>query len=137
MQQQIGDIYNRYSLLGSKLHDRQSELDNMREEAKRHADSLKSLATFLDKIERQLPRDSAVPQNRDDAEKQLRSVKNVLEDMYDKQPLLDGLRTQVWSYINCRMFISHISSIFILNYRLQSCYAGRVAYLALTCSKIS
>ena len=82
MQQQIGDIYNRYSLLGSKLHDRQSELDNMREEAKRHADSLKSLATFLDKIERQLPRDSAVPQNRDDAEKQLRSVKNVLEDMY-------------------------------------------------------
>ena len=105
MQQQIGDIYNRYSLLGSKLHDRQSELDNMREEAKRHADSLKSLATFLDKIERQLPRDSAVPQNRDDAEKQLRSVKNVLEDMYDKQPLLDGLRTQVCSYINCRMFI--------------------------------
>lgn len=137
MQQQIGDIYNRYSLLGSKLHDRQSELDNMREEAKRHADSLKSLATFLDKIERQLPRDSAVPQNRDDAEKQLRSVKNVLEDMYDKQPLLDGLRTQVWSYINCRMFLSHISSIFILNYRSQSCYAGRVAYLVLTYSKIS
>lgn len=68
----------------------------MREEAKKHNDSLKTLATFLDKIERQLPRDSAVPQTRDDAEKQLRSVKNILEDMYDKQPLLDGLKTQVF-----------------------------------------
>jgi hypothetical protein len=67
----------------------------MREEAKKHCDSLKALAGFLDKVERQMPRDSAVPQTRDDAEKQLRSIKNVLEDMYDKQPLLDGLKTQV------------------------------------------
>jgi len=67
----------------------------MREEAKKHSDSLKTLAGFLDKVERQMPRDSAVPQTRDDAEKQLRSIKNVLEDMYDKQPLLDGLKTQV------------------------------------------
>ena len=96
VQQQIADIYNRYSLLGSKLHDREAELDMMREEAKKHSESLQMLSTFLDKIERQLPRDSAVPQTRDDAERQLRSVKNVLEDMYDKQPLLDGLKTQVW-----------------------------------------
>ena len=95
VQQQIGEIYNRYSLLGAKLNDRQAELDSMREEAKKHTDSLKALAAFLDKVERQMPRDSAVPQNRDDAEKQLRSIKNVLEDMYDKQPHLDGLKTQV------------------------------------------
>lgn len=97
VQQQIGEIYNRYSQLGSKLHDRQAELDMMREEAKKHTDSLRTLAAFLDKIERQLPRDSAVPQTREDAEKQLRSVKNVLEDMYDKQPQLDGLKTQVFT----------------------------------------
>ena len=100
MQQQIGEIYNRYSQLGSKLHDRQAELDMMREEAKKHTDSLRTLAAFLDKIERQLPRDSAVPQTREDAEKQLRSVKNVLEDMYDKQPQLDGLKTQVFTLIH-------------------------------------
>lgn len=98
MQQQIAEINNRYSQLGTKLFDRQSELDTMREEIKKHLDSVKALAVFLDKVERQLPRDSAVPQTRDDAEKQLRSVKNVLEDMYDKQPQLDGLKTQVFYY---------------------------------------
>lgn len=97
MQQQIGEIYNRYSSLGTKLHDRQSELDSMRDEAKKHSDSLRTLGSFLDKVERQMPRDSAVPQSRDDAEKQLRSVKNILEEMYDKQPQLDGLKTQVLS----------------------------------------
>ena len=95
IQQQIGEIYNRYSLLSTKLSDRQLELDTMRDECKKHSETLRSLATFLDKIERQMPRDSAVPQTRDDAEKQLRSVKNILEDMYDKQPMLDGLRSQV------------------------------------------
>ena len=91
----IGDINNRYTQLGSKLQDRKSELDLTMEEAKKYTDTLRTLAAFLDKIERQLPRDSAVPQTRDDAEKQLRSVKNVLEDMYDKQPQLDSLKTQV------------------------------------------
>jgi len=95
IQQQIGEIYSRYSLLGTKLSDRQLELDTMRDECKKHTETLRSLATFLDKIERQMPRDSAVPQTRDDAEKQLRSVKNILEDMYDKQPMLDGLRSQI------------------------------------------
>ena len=95
VQQQIGDINNRYTQLGSKLQDRKSELDLMTEEAKKHTDTLRTLAAFLDKIERQLPRDSAVPQTRDDAEKQLRSVKNVLEDMYDKQPQFYSLKTQV------------------------------------------
>ncbi|XP_059350791.1 microtubule-actin cross-linking factor 1, isoforms 1/2/3/4/5-like isoform X3 [Daphnia carinata] len=95
VQKQIADIYDRYGQLGSKLHDRKAELELMTEEAKKHADVLKTLAAFLDKVERQLPRDSAVPQTRDDAEKQLRSVKNVLEDMYDKQPQLDGLKIQV------------------------------------------
>ena len=95
VQQQIGEIYNRYSMLGSKLGDRQLELDAMREECKKHADSLRVLAAFLDKIERQMPRDSAVPQTRDDAEKQLRGVKNILEDVYDKQTDLDALKNQV------------------------------------------
>ena len=95
VEKQIKEIYDRYSQLVSKVNDRKAELDMMTEEAKKHADALRTLVAFLDKVERQLPRDSAVPQTRDDAEKQLRSVKNVLEDMYDKQPQLDGLKTQV------------------------------------------
>ena len=98
VEKQIKEIYDRYSLLVSKLNDRKAELELMTEEAKKHADALRTLIAFLDKVERQLPRDSAVPQTRDDAEKQLRSVKNVLEDMYDKQPQLDSLKTQVHSF---------------------------------------
>lgn len=50
MQQQLSEINNRYSLLGSKLADRQSELDAIREELKKHLDSLRALNTFLDKV---------------------------------------------------------------------------------------
>ncbi|XP_046641641.1 dystonin-like isoform X5 [Daphnia pulicaria] len=95
VEKQIKDINDRYSQLLSKVNDRKAELELMTEEAKKHTDALRTLVAFLDKVERQLPRDSAVPQTRDDAEKQLRSVKNVLEDMYDKQPQLDTLKTQV------------------------------------------
>ena len=95
VQQQVAEIYNRYSMLGSKLTDRQMELDSMREECRKHSESLRILAAFLDKIERAMPHDSAVPQTRDDAEKQLRGVKNILEDVYDKQTDLDALKNQV------------------------------------------
>ena len=105
VEKQIKEIYDRYSLLVSKLNDRKAELELMTEEAKKHADALRTLIAFLDKVERQLPRDSAVPQTRDDAEKQLRTVKNVLEDMYDKQPQLDSLKTQVHSFLPSFMLV--------------------------------
>lgn len=50
VQQQLSEINNRYSLLGSKLADRQAELDAIREELKKHLDSLRGLNTFLDKV---------------------------------------------------------------------------------------
>ena len=135
IQQQIGEIYNRYSLLSTKLSDRQLELDTMRDECKKHSETLRSLATFLDKIERQMPRDSAVPQTRDDAEKQLRSVKNILEDMYDKQPMLDGLRSQV---IIFHLFYSLLllkKKIHIFRYR--NCFVGRAVFQVRMLFKIS
>lgn len=104
VEKQIKDINDRYGQLLSKVNDRKAELEMMTEEAKKHTDALRTLVAFLDKVERQLPRDSAVPQTRDDAEKQLRSVKNVLEDMYDKQPQLDSLKTQVHNLL-CFMFV--------------------------------
>lgn len=50
VQQQLSEINNRYSLLGVKLSDRQNELDTIREEVRKHIDSLKNLSLFLDKV---------------------------------------------------------------------------------------
>ena len=89
----------------------------MREECKKHSDSLRVLAAFLDKIERQMPRDSAVPQTRDDAEKQLRGVKNILEDVYDKQTELDALKNQV---LNISLIDLNYKSIKIRSFIFQN-----------------
>ena len=95
VQQQISEIFNRYSLLGTKMSDRRLELDSMRDECTKTDETFCSLGTFLDKIERQMLRDSAVPQSRDDTDRQLRSVKNMMEDLNDRQPMLDSLESQV------------------------------------------
>lgn len=50
VQQQLSEVNNRYSLLGTKMADRQAELDSVRDELKRHLDSLRALNTFLDKV---------------------------------------------------------------------------------------
>lgn len=54
IQQQLNEINNRYSLVGVRLNDRQNELDQLREEVKKHHENLKSLSAFLDKIQRQV-----------------------------------------------------------------------------------
>lgn len=50
VQQQLSEINHRYGLLGVRLSDRQTELDNIREELKKHLDHLKILSQFLDKV---------------------------------------------------------------------------------------
>lgn len=50
VQQQLSDINNRYGLLGSKLSDRQAEIDSIREEIRKHLDNLRALNNFLDKV---------------------------------------------------------------------------------------
>ena len=117
VQQQISEIFNRYSLLGTKLSDRRLELDSMRDECTKTDETFCLLATFLDKIERQMLRDSAVPHSRDDTDRQLRSVKNMIEDLNDKQPMLDNLESQVLKscmslYVLCRIIIFKYESRF-------------------------
>ncbi|XP_076267566.1 dystonin-like protein short stop isoform X46 [Rhynchophorus ferrugineus] len=94
IQQQLSEINNKYSLLGVKINDRQSEIDSIREELKKQLDNLKTLSSFLDKIQRQLPKD-AVPNTKDEADKLNKQIKQVLEEMYEKQSLLDTTSTQV------------------------------------------
>jgi dystonin len=94
VQQQLSEINNRYSLLGVKINDRQSEIDSIRDELKKHLDNLKTLSAFLDRVQRQLPKD-VVPGTKDEADKLNRQIKQVLEEMYEKQSLLDSTKGQV------------------------------------------
>ncbi|XP_064074947.1 microtubule-actin cross-linking factor 1 isoform X22 [Vanessa tameamea] len=94
VQQQVSEINNRYELLGTKLTDRQTDLDSTREEVRKHLDSIRALNTFLDKVQRQLPRES-VPNTKEDADKIMKQARAVLEEMYEKQSILDSTKTQV------------------------------------------
>ncbi|XP_026332692.1 microtubule-actin cross-linking factor 1, isoforms 1/2/3/5 isoform X13 [Hyposmocoma kahamanoa] len=94
VQQQLSEINNRYSLLGTKLTDRQSELDALREELRKHLDSCRQLNQFLDKVQRQLPKDS-VPNTKEEADKTIKQARAILEEMYEKQSILDSTKTQV------------------------------------------
>lgn len=46
VQQQLSEINNRYSALGSKLNDRQKEVDKLNDEIKRYLDTIKNLQQF-------------------------------------------------------------------------------------------
>jgi len=94
VQQQLTEINNRYSLLGVRLSDRQAELDSIREEVKKHLDNLRSLGQFLDKVQRNLPKET-VPHTKEDADKIAKQMKTIVEDMYEKQSLLDSTKSQV------------------------------------------
>lgn len=77
VQQQLTEINNRYSLLGVRLLDRQSELESIKEELRKHLEHLKSLSQFLDKIQRLLPKES-IPQTKEDADKMVKNIKVVI-----------------------------------------------------------
>ena len=71
---ELNEINHRYQLLEMKLGDRQADLETMREELKKHAETLKALHSFLDRQERQMPREQ-LPSNKDDVDKQLRLLR--------------------------------------------------------------
>ncbi|XP_055591384.1 dystonin isoform X13 [Uranotaenia lowii] len=93
IQQQLTEINNRYSLVGARLNDRQNELDSVRDEVRKHQESLKTLAAFLDKIQRLVPKE--VISNKEEAERCNKQARKVLEEMYEKQSLLDSTKAQL------------------------------------------
>ncbi|PNF19350.1 hypothetical protein B7P43_G06713, partial [Cryptotermes secundus] len=94
VQQQLTEINNRYGLLGVRLSDRQTELDSIREEVKKHLDNLRSLGQFLEKVQRNIPKET-VPHSKEDSDKMAKQMKSIVEDMYEKQSLLDSTKSQV------------------------------------------
>ena len=93
VQQLLSEVNNRYGLVGVRINDRQNEIDNMSEEVKKQYESLKNLANFLDRIQRQLPKESV--SNKDDADRCIKQARKILEDMYEKQSLLDTTKSQI------------------------------------------
>lgn len=93
IQQQLTEINNRYSLVGIRLNDRQNELDTLRDEMKKHQENIKVINQFLEKIQRQVPKESIG--SKDEAEKCNRQARKILEEMYEKQSLLDSTKAQV------------------------------------------
>uniref|UniRef100_A0A1A9WHW1 Dystonin n=1 Tax=Glossina brevipalpis TaxID=37001 RepID=A0A1A9WHW1_9MUSC len=93
VQQQLSEINNRYGLIGVRLNDRQNELDNMNEEIRKQYENLKNLSIFLERIHRQLPKETI--SNKDEVDRCNKQAKRTIEDMYEKQSLLDTTKTQI------------------------------------------
>ncbi|XP_030387736.1 dystonin isoform X21 [Scaptodrosophila lebanonensis] len=93
VQQQLAEINNRYGLIGVRLNDRQNELDNLSEEVRKQYENLKGLAQFLERIQRQVPKESV--SNKEEADRCIKQSRKILEDMYEKQSLLDTTKAQI------------------------------------------
>uniref|UniRef100_A0ABD2XTK8 Calponin-homology (CH) domain-containing protein n=1 Tax=Trichogramma kaykai TaxID=54128 RepID=A0ABD2XTK8_9HYME len=106
IQQQLSEINNRYELLGVRLSDRQAELESMRDELKKCLDNLKQLEAFLEKIQRHFPKSIHVV-SKEEANNAIKQNKAILEEMLEKQSLLDNTADQIQGLLKSR------SNIFI------------------------
>merc|ERR1719412_3278230 len=94
IQQQLNDINNRYDMIGIRLGDRDRELNNLREEIKKYLDMLKNLAAFIEKQERAFPQEG-IPTDKREADKQLKVLKGILDQLYENQGQLDTAKVNI------------------------------------------
>eukprot|EP00092_Neocalanus_flemingeri_P021691 GFUD01023529.1.p1 GENE.GFUD01023529.1~~GFUD01023529.1.p1 ORF type:complete len:5553 (+),score=1484.06 GFUD01023529.1:557-17215(+) len=94
IQTQLSEINNRYDMIGIRLGDRDRELANMREEVKKYLDMLKGLAQFIEKQERAFPQES-IPTDKKEADKQLKVLKGILDQLYEHQGQLDTAKVNI------------------------------------------
>ena len=94
IQAQIAEVNSRYDLIGNRLGDRDKDISNMREEIKIHLDNLKQISAFLEKQEKNFPRD-AIPTDKKESDKQIRLIKGILDQLYENQPLLDETKVGI------------------------------------------
>lgn len=94
VQQELNEINNRYNLLGVKISDRQNELDTIRDDVRKLVENMKILNQFLDRTQKSLPKES-IPLTKEESDKAAKQVRAVLEEMYEKQSLLDSTKSGV------------------------------------------
>ena len=66
----------------------------LRDEVKKQFDLLKQLSTFLDKQERNYPAES-IPSDKREADKQLKVLKGILDQLYENQGQLDTAKVNI------------------------------------------
>ena len=66
----------------------------MKEEVKKYLDLLKGLAQFIEKQERAFPQES-IPTDKREADKQLRVLKGILDQLYEHQGQLDTAKVNI------------------------------------------
>ncbi|XP_059607518.1 dystonin isoform X1 [Phlebotomus argentipes] len=93
IQLQLQEINNRYNMAGVRLSDRQNELEGLRDEIRRHRDNMKNLNGFLDKVQKRIPKETI--DSNIEAEKCINQCRKILEEMYEKQNLLDSAKVMV------------------------------------------
>lgn len=93
MQQELLEINNRYSFIGVKLNDRQKDLDETRTALQRLKENLDFLNSFLNKLEKDLPRYNLTI--RENAEKCIKHVRRHQDELFEKQSQLDSTIIQV------------------------------------------
>ncbi|GAB0086991.1 microtubule-actin cross-linking factor 1 [Sergentomyia squamirostris] len=93
IQIQLTEINNRYNMAGVRLSDRQNELESFREELRRHRENMKNLNGFLDKVQKRIPKETV--DSNIEAEKCINQCRKILEEMYEKQNLLDSAKVMV------------------------------------------
>ena len=81
-------------MIGIRLGDRDRELTNMRDEVKKYLDILKNLTVFLEKQERAFPQETT-PSDKREADKQLKVLKNILDQLYENQGQLDNAKVGI------------------------------------------
>ena len=81
-------------MIGIRIGDRDRELNNLREEVKKYLDMLKTLANFIEKLERAFPQEG-IPSDKRDADKQLKVLKGILDQLYENQGQLDTAKVNI------------------------------------------
>merc|ERR1719297_580498 len=94
IQQQLNEINNRYDMIGIRIGDRDRELNNLREEVKKYLDMLKTLTNFIEKQERVFPQEG-IPTDKREADKQLKVLKGILDQLYENQGQLDTAKVNI------------------------------------------
>jgi len=94
IQAQMNEVNARYDLIGHRLGDRDKDLALMREEIKVHLDNLKQINAFLEKQEKNFPKES-IPTDKKESDKQIRLIKGILDQLYENQPLLDETKVGI------------------------------------------
>ena len=95
IQAQLNEVNNRYDMIGLNLGERDRDITTMKEEVKIHHDNMKQILSFLEKQEKALPRGDSIPSDKKEADKQLRQIKGVLDQLYENQPLLDETKVGI------------------------------------------